>query len=282
MKEKRKLLICIAAVLFVMIGFSPMKARADYKVVYQNTISTLKQNKWKLLKHREHDDKRDYETGDTVAYRYYHFYKITVPADGYIKIQTDKRTAPGGFAICSSAKKNKGYDSDITDAGYIFYWPGKIYYVPVKKGTYYLVNPNDWYNEEEVRVYLKWSFEKAQNPTNYCRAKAKNIPRGKNQVIVYYYGYEYTRWYKIKLTRNKTITLKQLPNDEDGDTLHFTLYNSSGIMVDESSLTETDLSFKTAKLPKGTYYIAVDRTNDKFFGRKNGMDTGRAFGFSWK
>ena len=69
----------------------------------------------------------------------------------------------------------------------------------IPKGTYYL-----WSSEP---IKIRWSFIKAPNPSNYCKAKAKKLSSGKKETVVFNDNYEYPRWYKISLTKRKTITI---------------------------------------------------------------------------
>ena len=61
------------------------------------------------------------------------------------------------------------------------------------------------YIRSSCDLSLKWSFTKINHKSNYYRAKAASLKKGKKAAVVFDYGYEYAKWYKIKLTKKKKI-----------------------------------------------------------------------------
>lgn len=91
-------------------------------------------------------------------------------------------------------------------------------------------------------------------------------------------GYEYDRWYRVVLNKKKplTINLKSLDNDINPQ---FCVYNSDGNHINCPELV-TNKNYRTATLPKGTYYIRIRH----FYYGENlwGNSNSRIIQFSWK
>ncbi|MDO5133883.1 MAG: hypothetical protein Q4D81_13035 [Eubacteriales bacterium] len=250
--------VCLAMAVIICSGFIPLRAEASTKYVYK--ITTLKQNTYVTAK----GDKSDYNDKTDSYTDTYYLYKITVPANGYVKIQTTNSSKY--IYIYRSINKNEyiGHSDRIREC-----YDSKIYYQALPKGTYYI------YADSGTK--FKWSFVKCKNPSNYCRSRAATLAAGKKTTIVINPGYEYDRWYKVVLKKKKTITvtIKILDDNYRSD---FYLYDSKGSRVNCPYLT-TD-SYRTAILPKGKYYIrilAIDKYSDAY-----GDFTGRISQLMWK
>lgn len=230
-----KHLICIVLTVVITAGFIPLRAEADTtKYVYK--FISLKQNKY--VTSRDYTE-RYIEKTDTYIETYY-LHKISVPANGYIRINANNT---GDIYIYKTINKKKAlYESDSIRSLY----GKKVYYEVLPKGTYYI--------KADSGVKFKWSFVKVQGGSNYCRARARRLAAWKKIVEIFNYGQEYNRWYMISLPRKKTITVTY--SFEPYDPV-FDVYNSHGIKLNCPSL--TNRSWRTALLPKGTYYIRISR-----------------------
>ena len=229
-----KRFLCIALTVVIIAGFVPVHANAssvNYKVtnLQQNTTITA-------LPH-------DNNAGT------YHLYKISVPKNGFIKIVTSNRSA--AVRIYKSINWNEQPDASK-------YLVDSIYdlvqrYVVLPKGTYYLA--------VREKTKLKWTFTSMPNKTNYCRGRAATLNRGKKTMIAFNYGYEYDKWYKIKITNRKKITISLKPMEDYYGSIFFTLVNSRGIRVNSPQLSR--YTYQTAVVPAGVYYICLERSEPK-------------------
>ena len=240
-----KRLLCIALSVVLAAGFAPMKTNAaGWK--YKCSVTTLSRGRTISAK--------EYYSIDVANRSYnYTYYKITVPENGYIKFKKSK--AASKIYIYKTINRNN--PAKETTAVKTISSGKKTNYCVLKRGTYYL------------GVYdatsLKWTFTRAGNPTNYCRAKAASLSRGKNKTVVFNYKYEYARWYKFKITTKKKITL--YINDMADDLIYrtdVTVIDSDGYALDTP--VNTLKKIQTYAQYPGTYYIRVTCDPDEWAG----------------
>ena len=155
-------------------------------------------------------------------------YKITIPANGYIKVYNPSQSWEVSF------KKSGQPETAL--------YTNKTQLVPTNTGTYYIRNGSD------SAIKLKYKYVKVANTTNYCMKRASALAAGKTKTICVNNGREFDRWYKIKLTKSKTITLYTHRMHYD-----LSIYNSEFEEFSCSPLEDGKL--KSPKLPKGTYYL---------------------------
>ena len=233
-----KHLICIALVVIITSGFIPLNTWAStYKNSYR--VTALAQKKTVT---QQADTERYYSSSDTYVYTSY-LYKINVPANGYLRI-----------ASSASSKEIRIYKSinnknNINSQDWIVSLSGsRTYYRILPRGYYYIhADPGTKFN---------WSFNRKKTVYNYCRAKAVGLKAAAKTGVYFTCGYEYDRWYRVTLTRNKTITVTFNRLDTDSTYLNgFYIYDSQGKNINCPELTKT--SYRTGTLRKGTYYICV-------------------------
>lgn len=247
-----KHLICIALVVIITSRFIPLRTLAyTYKNSYR--VTALGQKKTVTQKA---DTERYYESTDTDVHTCY-IYKINVPANGYLRIASSASSK--AITIYKSIDKTVGINSQYENE------------VDTLKGsrTYYRILPRGYYYiHADPGTKFNWSFNRKKTIYNYCRARATSLKAGAKTGIFFTCGYEYDRWYKVSLTRNKTITVtfKQLDTGSDYQN-GFNIYDSQGDEVNCPELTKT--SYRTGTLRKGTYYIRVwrDLYENEYFGR---------------
>ena len=238
-----KHLICIVLTVVITAGFIPLRAEADTtKYVYK--FISLKQNKYVTSRETTYSYNEKTDTNIETCY----LHKISVPANGYIKINANRSERSIDIYKTINRKKSLWESYSI-----ISLYGKKAYYEVLPKGTYYI--------KADSSVKFKWSFVKVQGGSNYCRARARRLAAWKKIVEIFNYGQEYNRWYMISLPRKKTITVTY--SFEPYDPV-FAVYNSHGIKLNCPSL--TNRSWRTALLPKGTYYIRIsrDRYEDEY------------------
>ena len=253
-----KRLLCIALSLVLTAGFAPMRAQAsDWNLKYN--ISTLKANTFSTIK-------PDYKNYNNNTKEYY-LYKITVPANSYVKIKTNNKN--NSLKIYKRFSKEKElHESDPA----VSLSKKTSYYRVLPKGTYYI------YNDNSANVRIKYTFTKVKNPGNYCKAKAYSLAAGKKRTLVFNYKYEFGRWFKIQLTKKKAITITSKYLDERDYSSHISVYDSYGHRIDTYELNNT--TDRTQVLPKGTYYIRVSRLG--YSDNDNGLYLARMCQFYWK
>ena len=199
------------------------------------------------------------ETTDSYTYKV-NIYKITAPESGYITVTVYAPATNDSTYMYFFKKRSAAKAWDNSDESEDFEYVAsdqsnkKTVRIPLAKGkTVYLrAYAGDNYK-------FKYTFTKAAIPTsNLCRAKATTLKAGVKKTICVPDGYQGYRWYKIKVTTKKTIsiTFKNLVGYMDKEYPDLTLYDSSRkeIGVVHAS---GDIYKSVKKLPVGTYYIKV-------------------------
>ena len=241
-----KRLLGIALTVVIMAGFVPVHANA-YSPKYK--VANLQQNK--VITALPYDF--DYDTYDDI----YHLYRISVPVNGFVKIVVSNASAD--VKIYKSIDWSKYlYESNCIIRSY----GKKVHYAVLPKGTYYL--------EVGEKTKLKWTFTSMPNKTNYCRARAAALKSGKKPLIMFNYRYDHDRWYKIRITKRKKITISLKTLDADYNDIYFTLVNFRGIRIKCPQLRGN--TYQTAVVPPGVYYICLERndynSDDKYYGNR--------------
>ena len=228
-----KQLACFLLAVIITVGFVPLPAQASTEK-YNYKITTLNQRKWVTAKEYSYNY-------DTSTYTY-NLYKISVPVNSFIRI--DCKIDQGFIYFFKSInRKQSVFDQEST----IDFQSGGVYRVVLPKGTYYIF---------AYDAKFKWQSATSKNPTNFCRARATRLNAGAKKWEVFNIGYEFDRWYRISLTARKPITVTMNTMDNDYNYHNsFAIYNSRGYKVTCNALNDTN--YRTAVLPKGTYFIRV-------------------------
>lgn len=238
-----KHLLCIALAIIITAGFIPLRACAStFKNSYR--VTALGQKKTVT---QQADTERYYSSTDTNVHTFY-VYKINVPANGYLRIASSATYKE--IKIYKSIDKTEEidwqYENEVATLK-----GSRAYYRILPRGYYYIhADPGTKFN---------WSFNRKKTVYNYCRARAASLKAGAKTGVFFTCGYEYDRWYKVTLTRSKTITvtLSRLDAEYNSSLNGFNVYDSQGDEVNCPELTKT--SFRTGTLRKGTYYIRIWR-----------------------
>ena len=187
-------------------------------------------------------------------YTYTHYrYQIKVPADGYLTMTVKK-----GKSIYSTRSLTM-YESLSSNENTCYWYKNDVksaaFKIPVSKGTYYFT-----IHEKET---LSYKFTKVTHKANYCRAKAAALKKKAKVTICQTPQYNFTRWYKLTLTKKQAITywINQLDNYDV--TLEISLYNSKMKRISvEHAGSESPKYFTSEKQDKGTYYLCVRAQRD--------------------
>lgn len=259
-------LLCITLAIIITAGFIPMSASAysAYSDAYTYRINTLGQKKTVTQKTTT---EFYYDDSTNTLFSTFYMYKINVPANGYLRIASSASSKE--IRIYKSINKNK----DIYSQDYIISLCGsRAYYKILPRGYYYI--------QADQGTKFSWSFNRNKT-INYCRARASSLKAGAKTRIFFTYGYECDRWFKVSLTRNKTITVtfNQLDPDPNWIQSEFAVYDSRGYIVNCPALPKTKTSYRTGTLRKGTYYIRVRKYNSQ--GESNKY-TGRIVQIMWR
>ncbi len=257
MKRLLKQSICLLAILCLFAGLVPVQAQAyekkgDYK------IHSMSEDKWVT------------SPGDT---DYHHVYKIKIPSDGYIKVKVnwdkvprDKRRRSTSVDLYTTYKTCEDNSQNYEIANFI---QGEAY-VALKKGTYY-------FNTYTSLLKFKYVHHSVSHGHNYCMEKAKNLTSGKNRREVFAYGYEFAKWYKITLSKPQKIKAYCERMESTGrfsrifgPDISLMIINKNGVAVKTTRLDR--FTQITGTLPKGTYYICVQRDRpadkDEYYGSR--------------
>ncbi len=240
-----KQLLCITMAVIIITGFIPLHTWA-YTHKYSYRVTALAQKKTVTQKA---DTERYYESTDTDVDTYF-IYKINVPANGYIRIASSS-TSKEIRIYKSINNKNDIYSQDCI----VSLKGSRAYYRILPRGYYYI--------QADSGTKFNWSFGRRKTVYNYCRARAVSLKAGAKTGVFFTCGYEYDRWYKVTLTRNKTITvtLSRLDAEYNSSLNGFDVYDLQGKAVNCPELTKT--SYRTGTLRKGTYYIRIWRDRDE-------------------
>ena len=237
-RQIKKILVCFSLIFALCIAVAPKNVEAAAQYRYVNA-GTLAPNTYTQVQEAAHDYNNG---GDT-----YYAYKVNVPSDGYIKVYN-----PSGKWLHLLKRISKCYGHVIGDVDECEF-DSYTRCIPVSKGTYYLCT-SDY--RDGTAFNLKYKFVKIAPTSNFCKVKASSLPSGKTKIICVNKRREFNRWYKIKLTSKKTITVTRKLADGSGlSGSDFEIFDSSGNCVDHSFL--QDGKYRTARVPKGTYYIVV-------------------------
>lgn len=234
---KRFLLgVVFATLVFATCGMSAMAA---------TTTKTLKQNAWYTQK----------------ANAGYVYNKITVPNDGYITITVEKNSK-SDYVWIDLYDSKKSY---IAEPVYNSDDKKVVVNYPVRKGTYYLEGVG-------YRAYkYKWKFTKTVNKTNYSASKAISLNANKEVIVVNTPKDSYDRWYKIKLTKKKSIECWITGNDSAY------IYDDELESVEMRYDSDEKCYYSSKKLAKGTYYVRIAANH--YFNSRNKINMTT---FKWK
>lgn len=170
-------------------------------------------------------------------------YKLVLYSDSIVTVKWLGNKYDNGRAYLCADKK---CDNEIT------YLIGDgttgTRYIALAKGIYY-IQMYDWTDTPTTKIRV--TVEKAINKTNYCRAKAIVLKYGVTVKIAQTANYSYDRWYKIVLSKRKTVTITT--NDEMADNIR--LYDSKMNQVECTSGSRKVIS--EDPIAKGVYFIRV-------------------------
>lgn len=249
MKKQLKRMICLFAVLLIVAGLVPVHAEAASKTV------NMKQKVWYTP-----------DESDTI-------YKITVPASGYCRLYLN--TSKASRSDLRSVRRTgiRIWDSKVKD---IFYrCKDDTNYFALPKGTYVV--------DARENVKMKWDFQKVSGVNNYCRAKAVKKEAGKNTTELFDYGREFAKWYKIELKKTKKIAVFARERDDrahGSPDLNVLILDSQGRLVLTTEM--SNFTVRTSDpMPKGTYYIRLERMPDRIDSSALSMTGTRVISFTW-
>jgi hypothetical protein len=251
----------VALIAFIVVCECMPVQKVEAKRINSYKTVQLKQKTWGVFQYNN-------IINDSYKYK---MIKINVPANGYVKLETKKQ---GSTVIEIYHKSRLKKNDDIYPDTNLY--DHKTYYRLLKKGDNFLtvgLYLSDA-TSKSTNIKIRWTFIKASNPSNSCRAKAKKIASSKKETIVFNDGYEYSRWYKIVLKKRQPITVNLKCLDDGGSSSEdFDVYNSSGESIHCPPLVDYK-TYRTTILPKGTYYINI---------KHDPWETGnRIMNFSWK
>lgn len=238
-KQKRMISLCMVMTLLITMmlpqSVSAFQQKYDYKVINLTPGKYVNAASYTSI----YDEDKDIST-DT-----FNMYKLTLKSNGFIVITC--ADASNSLSLYKTFKKGK----DIDESTSIMDYAGqKKYYQVLSKGTYYI--------HVENKCKFKYTFFGVNSKNNYSRASAFNLTSGKADTVIYPYGWENSRFYRLSLKQKRSITVSLLRRD--GNSLKFTILNSIGTVV--AQISEGQETIVTKALPEGTYFIRVDRDDE--------------------
>ena len=238
MKSLKIALFAVFCTLLLSIAFVPMRAKAYTKI---DNGATITMNKEGAV-----------------------HYKLVIEKDCYLQLvwsNNTKKLADVYIYADKACKERVHWCWCDTEKG--------KEYVALKAGTYY-VEMGDYY--QLCKIKWTWTAAYKLDQGNYCIAKAKNLSAGTTVSIAQTPTIDYTRWYKIKLTKNQKVTIKTPYKNS----AYIQLYSPSRQRYNFNN-SDSFSKITTDKLTTGTYYISVSACNSYVENRK-----GAFIAFSWK
>ena len=216
---------------------------ASYKV------ETLKLNQWYKL--------QEYSSDMTI-------YKLRVSGETIVSfswkgVKTNSNYSGVRIYHDKTCNDSIGYE-DIDDTS-----SGSSAFV-LYSGTYYI---QMYDGKESGKIRFSTKKASAINKSNYCLSKAITVKAGKKVEIAQTRNNNYYRWYRIKLSKTQTITFNGIRKYD------FTLYDSN--LNTLSCSNRDDVCVTEGMQPKGTYYLAIERSDVSYLKQK-----GDYIAFSWK
>ena len=239
---KRILRTFLLSILVVMAFGTAAQAKEVYKAI------ATKQNTWYKPKRYEYG-----WVGDDYVETYYR-YKITVPANYYVTVTLkDKDSCRLNLYKSLKAASYDEIEEFYTSSGAV------SDNIVLQKGIYYFGLS---YSNGGAAAF-KYKFTKYVNKANYKSSKALAWNANKKIAIVQTPGHNYTRWYKIKLTKKKRVYVWGADNVAMLDAKH------QYVKVAENNNADGYAYASYEKLKPGIYYIAFpwkwDRYSDAFY-----------------
>lgn len=259
MKRRCKQRLCIILAVLILSGMSPVSALAADGNTYVYKIASLAKDTWVTSS----SALASTLNGTNLRYTY-GFYKISVPAGVYTKIdikavndyKVESWEVTG--AIYKTIKNKKvSIDHKDNNSGLVARISGdKRHLYFLKKGVYYI------YASRGMKI--RWSYTKPSVPGNFCRAKAIKVNFGEKKLVFTNYGYEFDRWFKIDLPSKRSINISvQNLLDDTIAVQAILVYRSNGKYIGQMKMKNTGkprvLQYDTSAYPKGTYYLQVSR-----------------------
>lgn len=194
--------------------------------------------------------------GDTKEVTYL---KIQPTATGYIKVALESSNVfdeSGDIALCNAKKVKLTADEWIYGRSAT----SNAQYYAVKKGTTYYLMMTGF----DGKAKIKYTQTKIIEKSGATKKKAVTVKANKLVKGTILAGEKKADWYKIKLTKNKKLTF--LIDGKAQGSIKFTLYNKAGKKMTTNTIVSNTSSYDLesySKYNKGTYYIKIERTNNK-------------------
>ena len=245
--RKRRNLKFLSALLLTLACIMLLGTSVFATSVYKYKAVPLTAGKTATQKDRDYVDKNGNYT-----YTYYR-YQVKVPSEGYLTMTVKNGKSDYGFPYLYM------YDK-LNDESSLEYWytsnaKSLVIKIPVSKGTYFF--------STETKQTLSYKFTKVTQKANYCRAKAMALKKKAKVTICQTPQYNFTRWFKLTLTKKQAITYWINWLNNNSWTPEVRLYDSKMKSVNvERAGSESPKYFTSEKQDKGTYYLCVRAQRD--------------------
>ena len=180
MKHLKGLLLSLVGLMLLFVVFLPIKAEAaTWKQITPGTGIAL----------------TNYNSGT-------YYYKLSLKEDSFVKVHWNGNA---DFDYYGYVYKDSNFTKSL----------GSIYantatgdrYIALKRGTYYVKMYDGFSKTPTVRVSFNVTTSASLDKGNYCASKAASLKASTKVTVAQTPNYNYTRWYKVKLTKNQKLTI---------------------------------------------------------------------------
>ncbi|MDO4553815.1 MAG: hypothetical protein Q4B70_01560 [Lachnospiraceae bacterium] len=236
MKKIRNIIVAII-ILTAFCGISTMAAEKEIK---------LTNKKWYTYQNTDNSK-------DPVNF------KIQVNGTGYVKIEGNGYSTPEmsykSGLIVNYYNQNWKQMHSSSYRSVFDHQPG---YFAVKKGTYYIQVPSYY------KVDIRYTFVNVKEKSGSKKSKAVTIKKNKTAKGTLQFGESLSKtdWYKIKLTKKQKVNIYFTGGATYFLNLEIIPASKKTMIINNrtSICIGTNVWKSAGKLPKGTYYIKVNRS----------------------
>ncbi len=199
------------------------------------------------------------------------FYKFTLADDSLVQISWTNNKGSSEMFLYPDKERSEElrFISFNGEKGKTF--------VALAKGTYYF-DMYDNNSKPATKVKFNWTAASTYSKGNYSLKKAQTLKADTIVHVVQVHKYDYTRWYKITLTKGQKLTIMAPYGNLYMPSIWDSKSNSVNLSCTNNTFSSSGYptSYTTdQKLPKGTYYISIPMTDPAY-------KVGEYVAFKWK
>lgn len=270
LKRVASLALAVVMMFSVLVVIDPQEASASEKSIKGSGTQTITITDEELLNEKA--------TTGTIDYAYI---KFKPSKTGYVTFKMTNASAMTGYtagyaALCNSNKALISTEDAFTDQQNEYVLNNITY--GVKKGTTYYLRVELY----QAGTTIKAEFKSMSKSKANKKGNAKNLGKGKTAKGIMLANENKADWYKIKLSKSQQLKLSfKVKTNATGkyDGMKFSVYKSNGKLFTSDAydyisryykdgkggatyyMTRSNNPSKKLGIPKGTYYVKVERAN---------------------